>query len=251
VATKQDKAEKKSDRMSNHLKQVSTKQDVLEIKNELVEVKEHLGNVDVQMNSLKEENKALREQLEELKKARETDRIEISRLVEEAKKKNVIFKGLQKSEDLKKSVELLCKETLGVQNIHVRLTRTLFEDNGKLGLLAVMQTEEMAAMVFKNAKKLEGSSISIDRDLTTEKQQHKRVLLQLKKMILDKDKTKKITVRNDTIKIGEHFLFWNRNKELRCGKKCAKDVLRALYGSNIDSICLNYNQLLNIVMQKN
>lgn len=114
-----------------------------------------------------------------------------------------------------------------------------------------MKTEDMANNIFKNLKNLAGSSIKVERDLSEERQIDRKVMMKVKSVILEADKTHKIFVKNDSIKIGVNWMRWNKNRELVCGEKKAEEVLKDMYGEKLNFIDLTYDKLLENINQKN
>lgn len=129
------------------------------------------------------------------------------------------------------------------QEIRLLSTRKLYEMHGKIGVVAEFTSGDEVKAIFKNTKNLAGSKIIVERDLTTEKQQDKRVMLQLKKCIME--------VSNEKMKIGAKWFLRNRNKNLVCGNQDVNFVLENLYGSGIKSVNLNYNDILSNLFPKN
>lgn len=96
----------------------------------------------------------------------------------------------------------------------------------------------------KTPKKLKGLEIYVDRDLNEDKQEIKKVMLQLKKKLQPLDKKQKIVVRNDRMKIN----YGNKDKILMSDSKNGKEVLENIYKDKINQINFNYEELL---FQKN
>lgn len=223
---------------------VSTKSDIDEIKHQIIDV-------DNKFESLKQENIALRDEIEQLKVERKKDQQQINRLVEQGKRKNVIFRGIEKKDTPRESVEAVCKNVLKLQNITVNAARIIYTaSTSKISVVAELETVEMANSIFKNLKELAGSTIKVEKDLTEEKQQDRKVMFQLKTDILEISKTHKVLVKNDSIKVGTSWLYWDRNRQLMCGQQNAAEVLTKLYGDNINKVSLNYETLFEKINQK-
>lgn len=99
-----------------------------------------------------------------------------------------------------------------ISDIVLKDVLRLYEAKDKVCAVVEFKTEEMADSIFKNTKKLAGSSIFIDKDLNAEKQQNKKVMLKLKKQLQSLDQTQKILVRNDRMKINNACFFGIRIK---------------------------------------
>lgn len=230
--------------MDEKLKNLATKSDFEDIKTNVAEI-------DKKCEDLKNENEILRSEINKLKAERERDNENLRRLVDQSKRKNVIFKGIKKQGSPKNSVENVCINVLKLNDLKIKMARTLYSNNGKIGVVAEMQTEEMVHKIFKNTKNLTGSTIIIERDLSEERQQDRKVLLQIKSAILQTDKTHKIFVRNDSLKIGNKWLHFSKNRELMSGSNKAETVLKELYGNKLADLNIDYMHLLKNVIQKN
>lgn len=236
--------------MNEKLKNLATKHDMEEIKQQINEVD---GKVDNKFEVLKMENEALKMEIEALKNDRQRDQQQIKILVDQTKRKNVIFRGITMSDTPEESVERVCHDILKISPIKILSTRILFKNqkNNKINVVAEMENEYMAEKVFKNLKCLAGTTIKVEKDLSLERQQDRKVMFRLKEEIIAADKAHKVFVKNDSLKVGTHWMYWNNSKELMSGKKKAADVLAELYGDHINNINLNYNQLLEKILPKN
>lgn len=227
------------------------KMQTLSTKTDIEEVKTQISDIDLSLTQLKHENEAMRAEIDLLKTERDKDREQIRRLVEQGKRKNVLFRGIIRQGSPKHSVESVCKNILKLSDVKIASARILFSSNDKLGVVAEMQSEDMANKIFKSLRNLAGTSIKVEKDLTEEKQQDRKVLMQLKAEILAIDKTHRVFVKNDSIKIGTHWMWWSKNQELMCGKNCAYEALKDLYGEKLEGVDISYNFLLNKIVPKN
>lgn len=219
--------------LDDKLKNLPTKGDIEGIKTEM-------GVLSSKVAELTEENHALKEKILKLEAQREQDMKDIKHVVNTQKRKSLVIKGLEKNRIPSEEVKKLCSETLQIQNIQIASTKVLFEHNGKIGVAVEFQTEDNVRYILNNIKKLQNSSVSIERDLNSERQADKKALLKLKKNLLSIDQTHRIVVRDDRMKIGDNWLKWNSEKQLICGDKNGFEVLVALYGNKISSSNLNY-----------
>lgn len=110
---------------------------------------------------------------------------------------------------------------------------------------------EMVQKVFQNTKNLAGSKIIVERDLTHEKQQDKRVMLELKKKLKEINRNTRVMVRSARLKIDENWFWWNKQKKLVSGTNDVNKLLQTLYGEGINSVNLNYYEILNNLSSKN
>lgn len=226
-------------------KLTNMKQDVEEIKN-------NVSGLSLKLDEVKSENQLLKNEITQLREEREKDHQQIVYLQEHIKRNNLIFKGIDTKSTLEDSVRDCCKNNLKISEEIVLLsTRKLYEKNGKVGVVAEFSSGEAVKDIFKNTKNLAGSKIIVERDLTTEKQQDKRVMLELKKRIKEVSSKHKIMVRNEKIKISDKWLMWNKNKILISGNQNGNVVLENLYGQAINSVNFNYHEILTKLNSKN
>lgn len=112
-----------------------------------------------------------------------------------------------------------------------------------MGVVAEFDSEDTVAKILTNSRKLAGSSISMERDLNAERQTDKKVLLQLKRDILSESKEKRVTVRDDRIKIEDFWCKWNQAKQLITCKyqHNAESIINSSYASPLSSVKFKYN----------
>lgn len=227
--------------LDEKLKNLSTKDDVVEIKQTMQDCCSQIGN-------LRMENEALREEVNTLKAERKKDHQDLMRLVERSKSKNVVFRGISNDGSLKEKIQELCTKKLEIPDINLKNVRKLYETDAKVCGVAEFLTEEMAVNVLKNSKKLAGTSIFVDKDLCEEKQQNKKVMLKLKKHLKTLDSNQKIIVRDDKMRVNNEWFYWNNDKILMNGNRNGKETLENIFKDKIIVKNICYNHLLN---QKN
>lgn len=216
------------------------------------EVLDKLSYVADDVDKLKEQNIKLQQELECLKADKDQDRKRITQLEEQLKSKNLIFKGLNAKSSVKAVVHKVCFEKLKVPNtVTIKSTRKLYERDGKMSVLVEMDSDQSVQDILRNSKKLAGTSIYIEKDLSADKQTNKKVMLQLKKELLVISKLHKVIVVNDRIKIKDKWMWWNKEKTLMCGKQQGYETLKELYTNDFDKININYNNLLKNLISKN
>lgn len=234
-----------SDLMDKKLLNLPTKQDIEEIKTNVNELSDKI-------ETLQSENKVLKDEVKYLREQREKDYQQVIYLQEQSKRNNLIFKNIEHKIRLEDAVKECCTKNLKLSNeIKVISTRKLFERNGKIGVVAEFGSVEMVRDILKHANNLTGSNIILERDLTIEKQTDKRVMLELKRSIQNVSRKHKITVINEKLRINNKWFVWNREKQLVCDKQNGKDVLLNLYEGAIDSIVVNYFEILEKLNSKN
>ena len=108
----------------------------------------------------------------------------------------------------------------------------------------------MVQEIMRNKKHLVGSAIFIEYDLNSERQEKKKVMIQLKNNLLQLNKTKRINVFDDKLVIDGKTFIWNKQKQLMCDNRRAEDLLTEVYGSNLQWN-LNYDDILAASKAKN
>lgn len=231
--------------MDEKLTNIPTKKDIEDIKT-------NVGELSTKFDGLKLENEYLKKEVTELKFEREKDHQQINYLQEHIKRNNIIFKGIEAKTTLEDAVKDCCKENLKLtQDINLLSTRKMYEKDGKIGVVAEFSSGEMVKEVFKNTKNLAGSKIIVERDLTHEKQQDKRVMLEIKKKLKKINQNTRVMVRSARIKIGENWFWWNKQKKFVSGTNNVNMLLKTLYGEGINSVNFNYYEILNNLSSKN
>lgn len=227
----------------NDLKQI--------IKDSNNDLREMMSSVKEDISTLKTDSQKLREEVESLKAERDADRMKITHLEDQLKKKNLLFKGLRAGELPRSAIENVFKEGLKLNSeIEVVSARKIFERNGKMTVVVEFKSEDMVHSVLRNVKNLAGSTISIEQDLSSAKQHSKKIMLELKKNILRVTKIHRVSVRNDRMLIGGKWLYWNKDKKLMHDNVEADEVLKSLFGENLISINYSYSYL-NELISKN
>lgn len=215
------------------------------------EVLEKVSKVSDDVETLKEQNIWLKGEVECLKAEKEMDRKRIMHLEEQLKSKNLLFKGLNVNKSLIDEVTNVCKNNLNLHTTAIKSTRKIFERNGKMTVLAEFDSLQSVQEVLQETRKLKGTSIYIEKDLSVERQQDKKVMLQLRREIRAASTKYSIKVVSDKIKIGSCWMRWNKDKKLVSGDQEAEDVFKKLYGNLLSNINISYNVLLNNSMSKN
>lgn len=231
--------------LDDKLKNLPTKSDLLEVKDNVKEVKS-------EVNKLIEENKNLQDEIHMLKRNREQDQQRMRRLEEDLGKKKLIIKGLTSQRYPKEAVKNMFYDKLNIHNgVEVEYVKKIHEKDEKMSVLVELKSAEMVSEVFRNVKKLRGTSIFIERDLCTERQTNKKVMLQLKREFLKLNKNKKIRVTNDKLVIDGKWFSWNNNKILMCGKKTGMEELVNIFGHSIQNVSLDFKIIMANIDSKN
>lgn len=229
--------------LDEKLKNVATKSDMEEIKYEI-------GAVNKEILALKSENIQLKEEIAILKREKEVTTKNLIWLEQQTCNKKLIFKGVLKNDSPKKAIRSICTDILKI-DIGILTAKKIFEKDDHMSVIVEFESSLAVANVFKNTKKLAGTKISVERDILPLKQEKKKVFLQIRKKILNISKKHKIIVRDDKLKIKDKWFVWNAENILICGKEKGVDVLKGLYGEDVENLDLNYENLLKNMYSKN
>lgn len=211
-----------------------------------------LATVTKDVGIIKNETQMLKEEIKKMKEERERDQQKLYQVEDQLKKRNLIFKGVGSQNSLGDAVRKVCKDELKMRcEVEIISTRKLFESNGKMAVVAEFRSEQMVVDVLKHTKNLAGSMISIEYDLNSNRQQKKKVMLELKKNILAFSKKHKVSVRNDKLRVADKWFSWSKDHKLVCGKDAAGDIFKTLYDDLLESIKFDYEFLVNKVNSKN
>lgn len=215
------------------------------------EILEKLTTISDDVDALKQQNICLKEQVECLQADKEMDRKRIVQLEEQIKSKNLLFKGLEAKRAVFEEVSKLCTEKLELPTAAIiKSTRKLFERDGKMTVLTEFDSTQSVQKVLQKAKNLAGSKIFIEKDLNVDRQQDKKVMLQLKKEIKVLSTAHKLAVVNDKLKVKDKWFHWSKGKKLVCGQQEAEVILSNLYENCYTKINIDYNTLLKNFMSK-
>lgn len=197
---------------------------------------------------LEVENTTLKNSIKLLQEESGFRRRELLNLEDQVKRKNVIVKGLNSTESPREALKQLFSTTLelSAQMINIRSVKKIYDKNNKMGIIAELNSEEEVHEILKRTRKLNGSQsqISIEKDLNSERQINKKVMLQLKKDVLQVDRSQRVTVRDDRMRIADHWFFWNQKWELQSGRANGLAIMDQIYGKRIN-VDFNYTNIFN------
>lgn len=143
------------------------------------------------------EHAAIKEELRTLKIDRERDHKQMLFLENQLKKNNVIFRGIESEIDIDNAVKKVCANHLKISApMAIRSAKKIFDRNGKMAVIAEFESGSSLNEIFKHTKNLAGSSISIEKDLNSDRQEQKKAMLYLRKTIL------KVNVKDDKLREG-------------------------------------------------
>jgi len=222
---------------------------VLASKKDVESIKDEISENTSQLQSLRRENVELKEEVQKMKTLREHDQRRLAWLEEQIKKKNIIVRGLQADLEPHAAIKTLCNDVLKIPDpLPLVSVRKLGDREGKMSVLVETINAAVAEDILKRSTMLKGTKISLEKDLNSIKLQQKKVMFELKEQLTAYDKSVKVSVRNEKLKIGNKWFKWNKKKELECKGVKADVVLKELYNENvIENINLIYNELVDLV----
>lgn len=235
------------DTINNNLDE---KMKMLATKSDVEEIKQEIGAVNNEMAVLKRENKQLKMEVENLKKEKETNKKNIVWLEKQSSNKKLIFKGLAKENSPKVAIQKTCKDKLNI-DVNIISAWKIYEKDEKINVAVEFESIADITKIFRNTKKLSGTSIIVERDLIPFKQEKKLVFLQLKRKLVAMNKRYKVLVRDDKLKVEEKWFIWNMENQLVCGKEDGIEALAKVYGDEVKLLDLNYETLLSNTHSKN
>lgn len=224
-------------KLDDKLKNMPTKAD-LEI------VTEKLTEVSAEVASLRAENELLKGKLKQLEQQWQADRREVARVVDFQKRCNIIVRGLDKGNGPMEAAKALFDQ-LGAADVIIKSSKIIYEHNNKIGIAVEVGSVDMVQRVLRSSKKLAGTSISLEKDLSPDRQLKRRMMVQIKSEIMKVDRSHKIKVRNDRINIGNVWLFWNRDNVLIGKDVSARAVFENTYGDKLNNIDFSYSSVLD------
>lgn len=225
----------------------------LPTKDDLEGVKQHINEVKTEVYMLKVENRELKDEVIKLKESRDADQRRLRQIEEDLGKKKLIVRGLKCQTNIIAAVKKVLREKMELnKEIEIDHANKLFEKDGKMTVMVEMRSAGMVVEVLKRTKKLAGTSIFIDRNLSMERQQDKKIMLELRKSLLLYNKSQKVSVRGDKLVVDGNWFYWNNSKILMCGEKPAGEKLVNIYGEDsVNNLNIDYSQILLKINSKN
>ena len=202
------------------------------------------------LDLLIQENALLKLELKDLKIERDRDHRKLINLENHMKRKSLIFRNLPSEDICENAVKAVCDTKLKV-HVDLKAARKLYDRNGRMGVIVEMDSERMVDTVLKSTRNLAGTAISIERDINSDRQEDKKVLLQLKKDILETDKRHAVRVRDDSMRINNKWLKWNPQKQLVCGSQNGTEAITELYGNTFDNFNFSYADIIKKIVNRN
>lgn len=205
----------------------------------MTSVNSAIKSLETKMDKIIDENNELKNEIKALRVEREVEHRRLINLETSMKKKNLIFKDIPSEVSASDAVVKLCGTKLNV-NVDLKGARKIYDRNGKMGVIAEFGSELVVESVLKKTRALTGTPISIERDLNSDRQNDKKVMIQLKKDILEADKRHAVRVRDDALRINNKWIRWDKEKVLSSGAEKGVNVFKELYGNVFDNYDFSY-----------
>lgn len=211
------------------LQQVATKSDMDIVLGEIKTIKKENENLCIVVKRLEAENKEANRRIEQL------ERFVCS--------KNLIFKNLTDAPDMEQEIKRICNGVLNIQEpLDIQSVHKINKKQGKTSAVVQFGKPTDISKVLSKASLLKGTTYGIDRDLTVAARKRRSYLLNVKRQILVKDSTKKVSVRGDELKIEGKTFHW-RDGQLICGFKNGVDELSKIYNRDFSYLIEFLNKL--------
>lgn len=195
--------------------------------------------------ALHEEIKMLKEEVVEMRNRNRALEIEVNNIEKTQKRKNIVLKGLDAREEPVEAANNVCKNILKVPEVIIKNARKTYENNGLMTVVAEMDTESMVYESLRRSRNLQGTRISLDKDLSKDGRDNKAVMFSLKRTLNEIDASKKVTVRNDRMRVENNWFYWDTNKNLKSNKDNGKGILMNIYkNQKIEALDLDFMSLL-------
>lgn len=201
--------------LKEELQQVATKSDMDIVLGELKTIKKENEKLSLVVKKLETENKEANRRIEQL------ERFVCS--------KNLIFKNLEDVDDMEPEIKRICNGVLDIaESLDIQSVYKINKREGKTSAIVQFGKPSDISKVLAKTNLLKGTKYGIDRDLTVAARKRRSQLLNVKRQILLKDNSKKISVKGDALKIESKTFYW-REGQLMCGYKNGVDELSRIY----------------------
>lgn len=210
------------------------------------EIREDIKRTTEEVILLKTENAELKVEVEKLKKERLEDRKRIQQMESASKKYNLLIRGLAFNKDATVEVLKLFKQKLQIQeDVPIRDVKIISKFKGEMSVLVELICFDAVAKVLRETKKLTGTNISIQRDLTEEGKKRRSAMMCLKSEILKVDKSQLLVVQGDKLKVGKAVFYW-RAGNLMFEDKDGVAEIKNIYKKDFKEINFDYNILIEL-----
>lgn len=179
-----------------------------ELKEEIQFLKEELKK---DRQEREEEKKRWREEVDGLRKELKSVKNQIQRMERKDREKKIVIKGMEENESGEKTgeiVEEMLKKDLNLSGIRIGKTERIgAKVRGRIRpILVELERMDDKINVMKSKKKLKGTRIYLDDDMTREERERKKKLLKM--MWVERNRNKNAYVRGDRVVVeGEEYML--------------------------------------------
>lgn len=163
------------------------------------------------------------------------------------KRRNLVIHGLRKSNDTHEAVKkcLIGKMKLDPGRFNIAGTKRIYELNGTMSVRVEFSNDESVKNVLANVRHLDRSQISIERDLDTVRRNKRKAMIHLKRNLAQKDATIPMEIKNDQLRVGRDWFYWDNNYNFTCNSGDGKTKLNSIFSNTLDVSLLNYTHMFN------
>lgn len=106
------------------------------------------------------------------------------------------MRGLASQRSAYEAVMKMCKTNLKINKpVEIEYAKKIYEKDQKMTVVVEFNSPSFVSEILKHTKNLKGTTIFIELDLCRKRLKNKKVMLQLKKEIVNVDESKKVRVQ--------------------------------------------------------
>lgn len=210
------------------------------LKTDLQPMQEQLDTLIGDHHSTKSLVSSLQEKIQNFEETLLSQNRKLETMERKQRCKNLIFMNVNKNANAE-LIQDMCRDVIkaSMANIVVEKTQILNVRNELATVLVCFKHEAAIPEIFANVKNLKGSNIRIDYDLSPEIRARRNFLMSLRKEISSKNTDLKVSVHQDTIRIGgKRFIF--RERLFLDGDRDASDYLLSNFNINFNLFLDNF-----------
>lgn len=214
--------------------------------------KDDLAIYKVELQKVQENTEEVKNLVLNVQKDRESDKRRLEMLEREYRNKNLVFKGIPNNNNmnLRNTLEELITVKMDITPV-VKIQQVYVLKRAAQNMVVMVRfyTEDDVRRVLEKTRLLTGTAIYIDRDMTEQERSIKQVLMRIRRIILSKlsdadDKTVKVRVQTNCIRIKEYMFKWNGDN-LMCGKESGNNILSQIYLYKFNFDTVNFKNLIS------
>lgn len=170
---------------------------------------------------------------------------QLERLDKKDRASKLIFTNVDCSNGALAAAYQVCNECMKIDS-QLIVVKSAFvmkrADQRNSKILVEFENRNMVSIIFKHVKNLNGSRIGVERDLTQEQQKIRKMLMDLKNVLLEISKGMKVFVSDVSMKIGSNkFSFKGGRLEASLPNLDVNQFFTDNYNINIDEYLQNRN----------